>query len=135
MELSVEVRKALSCAFPDLPIYAETVYQGFRTPCFFVRALSEDRRRELGRRWRRSAVFEIRYHSASIDEDLFREIGARLTECFARLPDSGAAGRKMGYKTNEKGLTFTVQYSFCAFESETDASAMGTVYETVSLGG
>lgn len=136
MDIAVEVRKAVSGAFPGVPIYTETVRQGASEPCFYVRLSSEDRRKELGRRYRHTYVFEIRYCPSPEDADETGRVGGELLSCLELLPESGARGRKLDMKTKGKELFATVMYRFCAQEEEPDGGAvMQSVSQTVALGG
>ncbi len=80
----------LDGAYPGFPIYGEEIRQGFEAPCFFVRALSSSGTKEIGRRRRRSADFDIHYFpdpGAKQNDGLYA-MGDALMEIFEHLEAS-----------------------------------------------
>jgi hypothetical protein len=55
------ITKRLSSLYPDVLIYEERMEQGFSEPCFFVYQLSGGQAKDMGRRYKRSALFNVQY--------------------------------------------------------------------------
>jgi len=99
----------------DLPIYAEEVRQGARSPCFCVTMVHMEEIRLLNLRRERKVSFAIRYLEADIAEK--REHTAKIMDklygalCFIGEAEMFAAG-DMRHEMNDEGAVFFVDYKY-----------------------
>ncbi|WP_438448187.1 phage tail terminator family protein [Gorillibacterium sp. sgz5001074] len=58
------IMKRLAEVYPDMPVYVEQVEPSFTRPCWFVLEQSGSQAKELGNRYKRTALFEIQFFPA-----------------------------------------------------------------------
>ncbi|MDO4541311.1 MAG: hypothetical protein Q4C00_00585 [Bacillota bacterium] len=115
-ELTNKLQQSLTVSFPGVEIYREFVRQDFQRPCFFP-ALKEVRsRREMGKRYLFTVVWEIKFFPKlplggdprAIYRDL-HEVAMKLYDILA-LP--GYLAGAMSHEIKENVLVFALELSF-----------------------
>lgn len=97
MYLKNGIIAALHKSYPGLPVYGERVEQGFSAPAFFVRLEGAGGRREVGRRRRRSAEFDIQFFPAEGGKrnEAMYAVGDALLELFESLETADGLPRPL----------------------------------------
>ncbi|MCT4686081.1 phage tail terminator family protein [Vallitalea sp.] len=104
-----EVIKQLDYLYPDIPIYAEEVTQGFQEPSFYVKVLNGSQKRELNTRYKRTYNLDIHYFGTTNKEcEVVADI---LYEKMEYLLNNMAKGINMHHEVIDKVLHFFVDYN------------------------
>jgi hypothetical protein len=93
------ILKYLSTFQTGVPVYDERIEQGFKEPCFFVLLINGAQDRELGRRYRRVANFDIHYFPDPDNPEKRREcetVANRLYEEMEYIQWDGNVYRAIG---------------------------------------
>ncbi|KNY25002.1 phage tail terminator family protein [Pseudobacteroides cellulosolvens] len=104
--------KALKTSYPTYEIYDEIIKQGFQEPCFFVKIIEQDTKKECKNRFKFNIMFDIhcfldentvnmdeQYHM--IAEDLYEKL-----ELFSDLSGGNLRGLNKRHNIEDKILHF-----------------------------
>lgn len=108
---------ALKVCFPDFKRYGEEIKQGLTSPCFFVRLLSAQQDREVGRRYKRFHSFDVHYFAKN-NEDA-HGVAERLYGCMEYISVGGGIcrGHRMRHEIVDGVLHFFVDFDFHVMRS------------------
>lgn len=123
------VAAALSDAFPDTPVFGDAPDPLPASPCLIVQLLEPTQTQELGRRYRRSHPFAIRYwHPAATDDDRFA-MAEQLTEVLQKIPVGGRelTGQTMSFQVVEGELVVQVGYTLLVWQEAPVGPKMRTL--------
>lgn len=117
--------------FSDLAVYGERVEQGFLKPSFFVSLKNAGGRREIGRRRRRSAEFDIHYYPAdgAKRNEAMYAMGDRLLELFESVETGDGPLRPADarYEIVDDVLHFFVSFRWFALAEEAAVSTVAKI--------
>ncbi len=118
-------------SYPDMRVYGERVEQGFSPPAFFASLKSAGGRREVGRRRRRSAEFDIQFFPAvgtKRNEALYT-VGDKLLELFELVETADGALRpdEVRYEIEDDVLHFFVTFRWFALADAADAALIAVI--------
>lgn len=127
---------ALSAAFPDAVIYAESVAQGVEMPCFFIRCLSSSDAPLVYPRSVRKYLFTVQYLPAD-ELNPAREcadISDRLYRCLNYITVEGqlVRGTDLRHEFVDDTLSFFADYGVVVSRASTDDNAMSEVSRKIS---
>ena len=125
--ISVSLHKYFGDAYK---IYAETVEQGLKIPCFFIGHEDTSRKNMIGGRYFSRYSFDISYFPKEGKLEML-EIAEKLMDCLKiiELPDgSPVRGRNMRFNIANGILHFYISYSMFLEEVEVKDKMEGMVY-------
>lgn len=126
LQLINSIGRAISAAFPDAKIFAETIRQGFdySEPCFFIRLEKAAQTLFLGSRYFSENRFCIRLiPKNSCDKNTeCEETAQKLFEVLKWIEGTGDGdllmGRNMSFEIKEGSLYFYAEYNFYFYKTE-----------------
>lgn len=121
----------------ECEIYTESVKQGLKEPCFFVRCIRPMSRLFRGKRYKHSHMYVINYFPASDTPAAeLNDVTMRLFECLELITADGGhlRGADMSSEIDDGVLHFTVVYGFFTYKQE-DAEAMHEYSQTTNTEG
>ena len=108
MDIRQEVIKQLDGLYPDIPIYGESVPQGFEEPSFFVKVLDGSRDQQLDRRYIHEVSIDIHYFATS-NKDA-EKMANNLYEQMEVLGAIKIKGKNMKHEVSDRVLHFFIDY-------------------------
>ncbi|GEM_PF-3445194 len=138
----LQIRNGISAKldglYPDIPVYGEEVAQGMERPAFFIIAKSSSGTKELNRRQRAGAEFEIQYfpsESASQNSELYT-VGDALYELFRYVDTEDGVLRVKGarYEVKEGILYFYLSFVWFSLIGADDVPQVTDINMEVSNG-
>lgn len=123
------VHSALDHAFPDIAVMAEEEGRTPAPPCFIVRLTEPRHEQELGRRFRRSHPFRIRYYAAEQQDEALYDVAEQLTAALGQIELAGrpVRGTGMRFERHDEGLQFFVEYHFHVWAPPPNDPAMASL--------
>lgn len=117
------ISQKLDYVFNDIPIYFNSIKQGFNVPCFFVKSVKNQEIKMLSRRFKLINQIEISYFSKNnLDtvEDNIKIADVLLNELRIISFDKGfIRGENLHYFIDDdKVLKFYVNYDFYVFKPD-----------------
>ncbi|MBS5800785.1 MAG: hypothetical protein KID02_13695 [Clostridiales bacterium] len=108
MDIRQEVIKQLDGLYPDIPVYGESVPQGFEEPSFFVKVLDGSREQQLDRRYIHEVSIDIHYFATS-NKDA-EKMANNLYEQMEVLEAIKIKGKNMKHEVSDRVLHFFIDY-------------------------
>ena len=108
LDIRQEVIKQLDGLYPDIPIYGESVPQGFEEPSFFVKVLDGSRAQQLDRRYIHEVSIDIHYFATS-NKDA-EKMANNLYEQMEVLEAIKIKGKNMKHEVSDRVLHFFIDY-------------------------
>ena len=108
LDIRKELIKQLDCFYNPIPIYGESVPQGFEEPSFFVKVLDGSRAQQLDRRYIHEVSIDIHYFATS-NKDA-EKMGNNLYEQMEVLEAIKIKGKNMKHEVSDKVLHFFIDY-------------------------
>jgi hypothetical protein len=114
--------------------YIDTVAQGLKGPCFFIRHLSGNQQHKIGIRYEQSVDFDIHYFPQSESSEEFREVEQKLYDIleYISTEDGVYRAEDMSGEVHDGVLHFLVGYRFFVLKKKSDVDKMDTAAVTVS---
>lgn len=132
--------RSIAAYFEEAVIYTDTVMQGFKMPCFFVKISDVEKQYAFGPRFRMTYTVEIRYYTSEKVDSKFQEQAQSTAEkLYQALEiiscDSGnVRARETRHKFEEGILYFYAVYSF-HMEKSDDTPLMKSLADRLSTKG
>lgn len=108
LDIRKEVIKQLDRFYNPIPIYGESVPQGFEEPSFFVKVLDGSREQQLDRRYIHEVSIDIHYFATS-NKDA-EKMANNLYEQMEVLENIKIKGKNMKHEVSDRVLHFFIDY-------------------------
>lgn len=108
LDIRQEVIKQLDRFYNPIPIYGESVLQGFEEPSFFVKVLDGSREQQLDRRYIHEVSIDIHYFATS-NKDA-EKMANNLYEQMEVLENIKIKGKNMKHEVSDRVLHFFIDY-------------------------
>ncbi|MFR0781378.1 MAG: DUF6838 family protein [Zhenhengia sp.] len=108
LDIRQEVIKQLDRFYNPIPIYGESVPQGFEEPSFFVKVLDGSREQQLDRRYIHEVSIDIHYFATS-NKDA-EKMANNLYEQMEVLEAIKIKGKNMKHEVSDRVLHFFIDY-------------------------
>ena len=124
----------LDNSFPHTKIYTESIKQGFKEPCFFIKVLNSDFDREVGRRYKKHIALDIHYFS---DKDKVNRdceyVANKLYELLDYVNVDGGILRstKKKHTITDGVLHFFLQFNYFVMKEKEEVPLMRTLENEV----
>ncbi|MCW2277735.1 phage tail terminator family protein [Heliophilum fasciatum] len=123
---------SIRAIFPDKKIYGEAMKQGVTVPCFFVKILLAEQTNEVGRRLKRTVLFDVHYFADTNEEA--HEVAEQLYQMgFVTVQGSLLRGKKMRHEIVDGVLHFFVEYEFHLLREVASGPTMQTLEQEANL--
>ncbi|PYI57024.1 phage tail terminator family protein [Paenibacillus flagellatus] len=124
---------ALADAFPASKIHDEEIRQGLRLRDFFVKLLTADQTREVGRRYMRTHSFDVHFFADTYEE--CHAVASTLYDIMEYITVAGGKvrGTRMNHEIVEDVLHFYVDYDFHIMRPAPSNPLMGQMEQEASV--
>ncbi len=114
LQIKNSIMRMLSAVYQTVPVYGEGLTSGLEAPAFYVRATASSSTKELNRRRRRSAEFDIQYLPAdsATQNDTLYTVGEALLEKFEYVSTDEALLRPISARYEITGAVLHCYLTF-----------------------
>ena len=133
-DLKDAISITLDTEFPNADIHTENIKQGFQEPCFFIKVLTSNLDREVGRRYKKHMYLDIHYFSDS--EEVNRDcenIASRLNELLDYINVRGSLlrSRNKHHEIVDGVLHFFLEFNYFMMKEKDIVPIMKTLESEV----
>lgn len=123
------IQSVIDSAFPDIPIYADPVEQGFNRPSFSIKCIDTNLTPDVKSRFIYGNMFSIIYHPAKFDYSDIAEKREILSYLLLEVPFGSKVARCRKPNTNisDETLVFVANYEYMVKTEEIPEPLMKTL--------
>lgn len=142
MAIEAAIKKGITAALDELEpgynIYTESIEQGFTEPAFFIARLDSAHKREFGRRYTRSLLFDVHFfppqdslHKQAICDAMAERMYDRLER--VAVGDGTCRAHGLRYEVIDGVLHFFMSFDLSLLRQRPAAVLMQTLEEEVGV--
>lgn len=132
------IAQALDAYFPNATIYNESIEQGFKEPCFYIKSITTAEKQFVGNRYKRSNPFDVMFFPDPT-KDMNDQIEETTEKLYCALEHIAVGGSVKGVNMRSEPqngvLHFFVNYNLIVRRVKQPPEVMGSMHYTRRIKG